>query len=522
MYRITLYDGPEDDSGTIIHSPYVNGIKVKFDVDLVLEGISSMSFTINMKSPAWGNIKSLNTLVKVRNIRKKKTIFDGRVLMASQTMSSDGMFTVKYTCEDKKAYLHDSRQRYAKIQNTTIHAFLSFLIDRHNASVPEYKQFKVGNVTVTNSTDNVYRYVGYGTTYEEIKDNLLDRLGGYLVLREESDGTYIDYLESVGEVKNAPIKLRKNLQDMRRDIDPTNIITRLIPLGARLEAPEGQTEDASMPRLDIKSVNNGKDYIDDVDLIAEFGVIEGVLELDDVNIPSTLLLRGEQFFEQQKAANTSYDVTALNMYLKDSDLDDYEVGHWYPIKNQGLAIDENLQVIGKKINGDSPQKDKLIIGDKHITLTEYQVQANKSAKRAAKLQETVDRQSTLIGNLSTQVNNVNSVVDTINLQIGEADLPGLNESINELNEAITSLNDVVEAIPAYGLATPTYSGLMSMEDKTKLDGLQNYEEATELESGLLSAEDKKKLDLITILNEIDLDALEARVAALETPPETTE
>ena len=86
---------------------------------------------------------------------------------------------------------------------------------------------------------------------------------------------------------------------MRRDIDPTNIITRLIPLGAKLEAPEGQTEDASMPRLDIKSVNNGKDYIDDVDLIAEFGVIEGILELDDVNVPSTLKLRGEQFFEQQ-------------------------------------------------------------------------------------------------------------------------------------------------------------------------------------------------------------------------------
>lgn len=512
MYRITLYDGPNDEAGTIIHSPYVNDLKIKFDIDLVLEGISSMSFTINTKSPAWGNIKSLNTLIKVRNIRKKKTIFDGRVLMASQTMSSDGMFTVKYTCEDKKAYLHDSRQRYAKIQNTTIHDFLSFLIDRHNASVPDYKQFKVGNVTVTNSTDNVYRYVGYGTTYEEIKDNLLDRLGGYLVLREESDGTYIDYLAEVGEVKNAPIKLRKNLQDMRRDIDPTNIITRLIPLGSRLEAPEGETADASMPRIDIKSVNNGKDYIDDVDLIAEFGVIEGVLELDDINTPSTLKLRGEQFFEQQKAVNTSYDVTALNMYLKDSDLDDYEVGNWYPVDNKGFLIKENLQVIGKKINGDSPQKDQLIIGDKQITLTEYQIIANQSAKKANQLQETVDRQSTLISNLNTQITNVNNVVDTINIQIGEADLPALEQSIINLNAATAALQETLNNL---GPATTTENGLMSATDKAKLNGLQNYSVATEINNGLMSATDKAKLDLITVVNAIDLDDLEARISALE-------
>lgn len=519
MYRITLYDGPNDEAGTIIHSPYVNGVKVKFEIDQVLEGISSMEFTINPKSPAWGKVRSLNTLIKVRNVRKKKTVFDGRVLMKSESMASSGMLTLKCTCEDKKAYLHDSRPRYAKVQNTTVYDFFALLINRHNAAVPEHKRFKVGNVTVTNSTDNVYRYVGYGTTFEEIQENLIDSLGGFIVLREESDGTYIDYLEKIDTVGNAPINLRKNLQDMRRDIDPTEVVTRLIPLGARLEAPEGETEDASMPRLDIKSVNGGKDYIDDPALIAEFGVIEGTLELDDVNTPSTLKLRGEQFFEQQRAAKNSYDVTALNMYLKEPDLDDYEVGYWYPIKNQGLAINENLQVIGKKINGDSPQKDKLVIGDKHITLTEYQVQANKSAKRAARLQETVDRQSTLISNLSGQVANVNSVVDEITLQFGEADIPGLKTAIEDLNTATTNLQ---ETFGDLGPATQTEDGFMSAEDKTKLDGLQNYEEATELESGLFSAEDKKKLDLITLLNEIDLDALEARVAALETPPETTE
>ena len=200
------------------------------------------------------------------------------------------------------------------------------------------------------------------------------------------------------------------------------------------------------------------------------------------------------------------------MYLKDSDLDDYEVGNWYPVDNKGFLIKENLQVIGKKINGDSPQKDQLIIGDKQITLTEYQIIANQSAKKANQLQQTVDRQSTLISNLNTQITNVNNVVDTINIQIGEADLPALEQSIIDLNEATATLQETLNDI---GPATATENGLMSAADKIKLNGLQNYSVATETNNGLMSASDKAKLDLITVANTIDLDNLEARISALE-------
>lgn len=519
MYRIKLYDGPDDSNGTVIHSPYANGTKVKFDMDLVMEGISSMEFTINPKSKKWGNIENLDTLIRVHNIKTGKLIFDGRVLMPTQQMSSNGMFTIKYVCESKKAYLHDSRPRYAKLQDISISDTFAWFINRHNSLMPPHKRFKVGICTVTSNTDNVYKFVGYGTTYEEIQENLIDKYGGYLVMREESDGTYLDYLAEVGEVKNAPIKLRKNLQDMRRDIDPTNVITRIVPLGARLEAAEGQTADASMPRLDIKSVNNGLDYIEDAALIDEFGVIEGVLELDNVNTPSTLKLRGQQFFEQQRAARVSYDVSALNMNLLDSTLDEYEVGNWYPIDNPGFAINENLQVIGLKINGDTPQKNTLVIGEKHVALTDYQIIANKAAKRSLKIQETVDRQSALITSLNSQVNNVNNVVDVINVQIGEADLPGLKQSVNDLNANVDTLNQSIGDIPVYGPVTATESGLMIPEDKIKLDELENYTEATQTKSGLFSMSDKSKLDLISVETPIDLNDLLTRIEALETPTE---
>lgn len=515
MYRVTLYDGPQDTDGVVIHSENVDGLKVQFDINQVLEGVSDMSFTINAANPAWNLVKPLVTLIKVLNTRTQKLEFDGRVLKPVQTMSQEGMFYTKYSCESKLAYLNDSRQRYAKIQNTTIADFLTYLIGVHNAQVEPHKRFLVGNVTVTNSTDNVYRYVGYENSYAEIKDNLLDRLGGFLVLRDEEDGTYLDYLAEVGEVKETAIELRRNLKDMQREIDPTEVITRIIPLGAREEAPEGETPDASMPRLDIKTVNNGLDYLDDLALQEEFGIIEGTIIYDDINTPSTLKLRGQQFFAQQAIAIISYDVTQLDLSLIDASFDSFEVGNHHPIKNPLFNVEETLQIIGKKITSSGVHLDKLTIGSKRLTLSQYQVEANKSARKVVELQGDLERQRATIqalkDNVQQSITDVQNIITTINTE----EIPDLQNAINSLNQAVDNLADIVDTLPEYGLATTTQAGLMSAPDKVKLDGLENYTLATTTDDGLMSKEDKSKLNLISVTGVVDLDDLLSRLEALE-------
>lgn len=57
----------------------------------------------------------------------------------------------------------------------------------------------------------------------------------------------------------------------------------------------------------------------------------------------------------------------------------------------------------------------------------------------------------------------------------------------------------VQGVDGLGKASPTNDGLMSKEDKTKLDGLENFDpsvltEATTSKSGIMSAADKTKLD----------------------------
>ncbi|WP_346216357.1 phage tail spike protein [Caldifermentibacillus hisashii] len=471
MYEVTIYDGIGDKVGTVIHSPYPNDIKLSSgSIKNVLQGISNMSFSINLKNPSWGKIKPLKTLIKVRDVKRNKVIFNGRVLKPTQQMSSAGMFSISYECESIKAYLHDSHQRWGEYHNITVRDFLQVIIDNHNRQVESHKQFKLGNVTVTDSNDSLYRYLGYEDTYDTIKNKLLDRLGGYLIVREETDGNYIDYLESYGEVSNTPIRLRTNLKDMKREIDPLDVITRLIVLGETIESGDENNTEASQPRLTIASVNNGKDFLDDEEMIKEFGIIEGTIIYDDVTDPNTLLKRGQEFFANQKAAKVNYTLTPVDLNLLDESFDSYEVGNWYPIENPVFGIEgERLQVIEKNIDIINPTQMSLTVGEKYKTLTQYQVEANKKAKTVEQLQQTVSNQSQTIAVLKTEITAVDNAVKEVQQTIAENDIPALEQAVADLQTAIQNLNNAIGQIPTYGLATPTKDGLMPKSDKAKLN-----------------------------------------------------
>lgn len=513
MYLITLYDGSDDTEGTVIHTPYTSGEKLSSGViKLVGDGIDSFDFSINPSNPAWNNIRPLRTLIKIVDARSGKEMFDGRILKPTQTMTADGMFHIKYIAESKLAYLHDSTQRHGEYNNMTVRDFLQAILSQHNRQVEPHKQFEVGEVTVTTSTDNIYRFLGYEKTWEAIKDKLIDRLGGHIRLR---DGKYIDYLASVGELKETPIRLRTNLKDMQKEIDPTDIITRLVPLGARIETEEGGSG-ISEPRVTVETVNNGLDYIDDEDLIAEFGIIEGSIIYDDVNVPSTVLLRGRQFFQAQRAARVSYDVSAPNLNLIDTTFEELTVDDYFPIDNPVFAIDEPIQVIGKDIDIFNPQLNKLQIGDKHKTLSEYQVQANKQMMTVRQLEERVDSLGSQNLTLRSDLKDAKESLETIQQRLIDVELDDLPEELQEIGQQLIAIQATLDDldIPEYDDATPTSSGLMSASDKSKLDAIT--------ESRLLTVEDKTKLDNITVTEPIDLNDILARLEALEGADETDE
>ncbi|MCV9884696.1 phage tail spike protein [Metabacillus halosaccharovorans] len=506
MYKVTIInDGIE----TTIHSPNVDDLKlptgqIKKEINL----IDSFNFSFYMNNPGFGKLKPLKTLINVLNLKTGKYEFEGRILGPSENMDDTGLYDASYLSEGELGYLHDSQQRHLEFRGTPIELFTTIL-NYHNSQVESSKHFHVGNVTVTNSTNNLYLYLSAEVdTFDTIKDKLIDTLGGELQIRKENGVRFLDLLDRVGEDKNTEIKIAKNLLSISRDVDPTQIITRLTPLGTRIESTEEGATDASEARLTIETVNNGIPYIDSPTLISEFGIQGGSVTWDDVTLPNNLMTKGNEWFANQKISHVQYQISALDLFLLGLDIDNFNVGNSHPVKNSIMGIDERLRIIGKSLDIKSPQNAALTIGDKFKTLNQYQSDMNKSAQQVVELQNTVSRQSQTIGVLKTELSTVNDAVITIQSTLEENDIPALEQAVTDLQEAINNLNAAVDEIPDYQVVTPTTDGLMSSLDKSKLDLI-----------AVISSVDldnfKQKLDLITVANAINLDQLEARVTNLE-------
>ena len=236
MYRIIGYNEPTDKNGFIVLDQRVNRTVSEGKLTIKETDIDDLELTVNRDNFLFDNVKPMHTHVEVYD--DDKLLFRGRAIKPKKEMQSSGRFIRTYTFEDIEAYLLDSVQRFYEAVGLTPKEFLQSLIDVHNSQVPQYKQFKLRNCNVTNSKDDAYRQIDYPKTRDVIKDKLINELGGYLVTEYKPDGpNMLDYVTDIGNdhKSDTPIQLAVNMKSASLTIDPTKVITRLVPLGKQLE-----------------------------------------------------------------------------------------------------------------------------------------------------------------------------------------------------------------------------------------------------------------------------------------------
>lgn len=426
MYQVTIKNVNEEiiinALSTDIKAPRLLSGSIKHGINT----IDNFTFNITPNNIGYNKLNALTTLVEVLNIKSNNLEFKGRVLLPIESMDSNGMFLKNVTCESELGYLMDSSTVFGEYHDISVRDFLQVIIDNHNSQVDEGKKFQLGNVTVVDNNDSLYRYLGYTKTFEAIKDKLIDRLGGELKIRYENGIRDLDYLESIGEIKSTEIRLAKNLQSIELEKDPTSIISRLLPLGNKLEDSE--------ERLTIESVNNGNKYIDDIEAIEEFGVIVDSVTWDDVTQVSNLLKKGQEYLKENNRIKKKYKVTALDLSTIGLDFDSFEVGNSYPVINPLMNINENLRIIEKTIDIYNPQSSTLGIGDKLEDIKDYQLNNIATAKEVKTVKETVQTTVSALNSVSVELNNTVEILNNT------------NENMGNLNEVVKANVDATNAI----------------------------------------------------------------------------
>lgn len=513
MYRVKIYQGYNDREGITIHSPHMNGQKLLSGVAKdEINKIDTFNFSFSGDNVANGQLRPFLTFIDVLNTLTGEYIFEGRILKPQNEMDNEGLVTYSWLAEGELAYLHDSQQRHYEFRGTPIEG-VTVILDYHNNQVDEHQRFEVGNIEVTNNTNNLYFYLSAEQdTFQSLKEKILDALGGEMQIRKENGVRYLDILNRIGEKKETDIMLSKNLISMSQTVDPTDVVTRLTPLGTRIETEDEDATDASQARLTIESVNNGLPFIDRPDLIAQFGYQGGSYTWDDITLPENLLNAGRQRINNQRLVLNQYQVDAYDLSVIGLTIDSFKKGNSHRLINPVMHIDEVLRIVGTSKDIINVDKSGITIGDKFKSTYEYQADANRNFAKVAQLQSELNSVNRKV---NEQVRTINKKIVVINKTLDEGDLPSLVESINDLQDAIIDLNIIVEGIPSYGLARPDYSGLMPMGDKQKVDYLTVTEE-TNLD--LM----RNKLSLLTLDEEVDLNNLVAEFNTLKQKVEDLE
>ncbi|MCK3895830.1 endolysin [Streptococcus suis] len=447
MYAVSLINGA---NVTPIHDSMAGGNKllsaiVKFEINK----IAQFDFQFLPNNAGYkALIKPLQTMVQVVNMRTGREVFYGRIAPITNDMAESGVFTFAYNAKSELDFLNDSKQRQ-QIYRGKKSDFVKQVLQFHNDNLESYKEFLPGDLTDLIATgDYMEADVDPAkSTFATLTDLILNEYGLEIQIRKENGKRYLDFKRQIGIDSNTEIKLSVNLLSLKQHINPEGIVSRLLVYGKQ--------NSETNQRVSIASVNNGKDYIDRPDLIAEYGIKMETATFDDIEDPTALKHAGESQLATQKVVAYQYSVSAVNLSHINPNFDEFEEGNTYRVINPVMFIDERLRVVARQIDLVSVERSNLTIGDKFKSAEEWQLD---NVRRRTK-----------------------QLVTTRQLKEQQSQLEEVRIIASSTAEAVETVNTAV----------------------------------SEQSSQLLSAQDKRKLDYLLVTKEINLDELIRRVEALE-------
>ncbi len=314
-------------------NPNLNLVSPKLTLEDNAAG--SLTFKIYEDNLNYGTIRKLYPVISV--IRNKETLFKGRVISDKKDFYNGKSVEI----EGKLAFLNDSYMEPFSFSGSPRDLFC-MIIENHNSQVKEWQQFKIGVVTVTDPNDYIVRSSeNILNSWNVLKDKCFkSSLGGHVRIRYEDDGDYIDWLEDYECVSKQSIEFARNMIDISSESDAAETYTAIRPIGADVEGV----------KIDISSVNNGKTYIVNEEMAAEYGVIyapENESVWSDVTLPENLLKKAkEKLYGSFITMKETYEIKAVDLNLTDGDIEALNICEYVPVISRPHKIDGNY-LLGK-------------------------------------------------------------------------------------------------------------------------------------------------------------------------------
>lgn len=474
-------------------------------LELEVNRAGKLTFTILHDHPYYGFVQRMKPIIKV--YRNGVLLFRGRVLDSEYGFRNEK----QVVCEGDLAFFNDSVLRPYSFTGS-VEEYFRMLIDNHNSQVDEIHRFIVGNVTVTDTNDYIVRSdTETKKTWKLMEEKLLNNLGGYIRIRHEADGNYVDYLEDFTVLSNQTVSFGKNLLDMKRSSKGEDIVTALIPYGAKVkeetEAVEGETtEEKPEKRLTIESVNNGVDYVFNQEAVDEYGWIWATETWDDVTEPQNLLNKANARIGVLGVVEESIELTAADLAKSGSDINSFNVGVYVHVTTNPHGIDDNILVRKLSLNILKPAENKMTLGVSYDSFTEV---TNNQNKNQDLILENMNR-------VETSINDAMPILEKNLETLVQNTSEGILMSVSEQYVMKGEVDDaVVEAIGTQVKQTKDEFSLEFTKFTTDLEALQNGTDAEFEEIKKYIRFIDGKILLGEVGNELELQIAHDRISFLQ-------
>ena len=395
-----------------------DAVKCKVKLNMERNSISTLSFTIYSTSSTFTNLFPKLTNVRLYDTTEPDVLkFEGTLYSKRDHMDTDGKTYSECMAIHIIDNLHSTSvagfRMWSGNYSDGNYLFARPAIDKlfnwHNSNVPAEQQIEpIWDNRITNYVGISVDYISAGTTYEAIMANINRNDWDWKPVYVNGKWK-MSIAEDYGVISKQHVIVGVNMKDISRSVDATDLVTRIIPVGAEGYIPFAKLNpdmdamadvigigdqswvktgpvtlygyDRYDPPYRVTGDDRTKIYIANPTLESKYPPIARVVEYSDIsceiaddsetNVSETDAYTAAQtkLYDRCKADVVAltdmiegYETTAFDLSKAGYDFKHFELFDICHIVNNQLEINTWLQIIAIEIDYEKPMESKLTFG----------------------------------------------------------------------------------------------------------------------------------------------------------------